>query len=191
MFNLALWGRTGGHQIHMTAALASAALTLLWAGLSYSRFLRAFSRLDLNTSKDGGGTVSPGPLIPKWNLPFSCRFEDSLARTCDLCLILLRWPWAEGYWDHPGAAVRQGWHRAQEVVTAPALMAHLEVSHPSPFKGRWQKTSTDESYCFKHPPPPIHYRLAQTMRQDFKVSIIKTTTLNKSQNCSNFRLYHL
>lgn len=32
-------------------------------------------------------------------------------------------------------------------------------------------------YCFRHPLPATHYRLAQTMRQDFKVSILKVTTL--------------
>lgn len=96
MFNLALWWSTWGHQIHLTGETSYSSL-LLKAGLTYSRLLRALFRLVLDTSKDRGGTASLGP-CSLWNIFLPYAGLVSLAATCDHCLVLSLWPWAEGLW---------------------------------------------------------------------------------------------
>lgn len=149
---------------------------LLWAGLSYSGFSEPcpgcswiFLKMEVALS-----------LLDAWSL-------SEIFLSCAGLKIPLLWPlpypflwlWAEGYWGRPGAEVWQGWNEHRSHHTAPALMAHLEVSRPSPFKGRCQ-TFTDESYCFRHSPLATYYRLAQIMRKDFNVSIRKAKTMQYS-----------
>lgn len=143
MFNLALWWSTWGHQIHVTGGTSYSSL-LLKAGLTYSRLLRALSRLVLNTSEDGRGTASLGPapsvksfLVPGWSFPccnlwpLPCPFAVTLSRGT-LGTILGMQPEGAG-------------NEHRRPYSGPALTVHLEVSHPSPFKGRCQKPSIDKS----------------------------------------------
>lgn len=102
---------------------------LLKAELTYSRLLRALSRLVLNTSKDRGGTASPVPFSLCKVLPcVRLEFPYLWASFCSYLVTLSRGITILGL--QPDGACNE--HRRQ--YSGPALMVPPEVPHPSLLK---------------------------------------------------------